>query len=99
MLKHFNKTNEKAKDVTTLDWNSSGTLLATGSYDGLARVWSREGALPFPLVSSWGRKSTYIVLYAQSYRVSLKGLSEHRMIWFMKKEPHFLLSIIPAVGS
>ena len=44
VLKHFNKANEKAKDVTTLDWNGSGSLLATGSYDGLARVWSKEGA-------------------------------------------------------
>jgi WD40 repeat protein len=44
VLRHFNKANEKAKDVTTLDWNASGSLLATGSYDGLARVWSKEGA-------------------------------------------------------
>ena len=45
MLRHFNSANEKAKDVTTLDWNGAGTLLATGSYDGLARVWSKEGGL------------------------------------------------------
>lgn len=32
-------------DVTTLDWHPSGSLLATGSYDGAARVWSRDGAL------------------------------------------------------
>ncbi len=25
---------KKSKDVTTLDWNSDGTILATGSYDG-----------------------------------------------------------------
>ena len=36
---------EKPKDVTTLDWSGNGQLLATGSYDGLARVWSREGML------------------------------------------------------
>lgn len=36
---------EKPKDVTTLDWSGNGQLLATGSYDGLARVWSKEGAL------------------------------------------------------
>lgn len=34
---------EKPKDVTTLDWSGDGLLLATGSYDGLARVWSKEG--------------------------------------------------------
>ena len=35
VLEHINAaSNEKAKDVTTLDWNADGTLLATGSYDG-----------------------------------------------------------------
>nr|POE89254.1 wd40 repeat-containing protein hos15 [Quercus suber] len=35
VLKHVKgRTNEKSKDVTTLDWNGDGTLLATSSYDG-----------------------------------------------------------------
>jgi len=34
---------EKEKDVTTLDWHPSGGFLATGSYDGLARVWTKDG--------------------------------------------------------
>ena len=39
VLKHFKgRTNEKSKDVTTLDWNGEGMLLATGSYDGQARI-------------------------------------------------------------
>ncbi|RKO95574.1 WD40 repeat-like protein, partial [Caulochytrium protostelioides] len=33
------------KDVTTLDWNADGTYLATGCYDGLARLWSASGTL------------------------------------------------------
>jgi len=48
-LKHFNNNNEKSRDVTTLDWNSNGTLLATGSYDGLARVWTEKGELKLTL--------------------------------------------------
>ena len=36
---------DKNKDVTTLEWNRKGDLLATGSYDGVARIWSPEGAL------------------------------------------------------
>ena len=38
-------SDKKNKDVTTLEWSSSGELLATGSYDGVARVWSRSGEL------------------------------------------------------
>lgn len=38
-------TDKKNKDVTTLEWSSSGEVLATGSYDGVARVWSRSGQL------------------------------------------------------
>jgi len=33
------------RDVTTLDWNCHGTMLATGSYDGLARIWDANGVL------------------------------------------------------
>ena len=32
-----------SKDVTTLDWNRDGTKLATGSYDGIARIWGSKG--------------------------------------------------------
>ncbi|GFR43966.1 hypothetical protein Agub_g5109, partial [Astrephomene gubernaculifera] len=35
----------QGKDVTTLDWNADGSLLATGSYDGLARIWGKDGKL------------------------------------------------------
>lgn len=33
------------RDVTTLDWNCQGSMLATGSYDGLARIWDENGVL------------------------------------------------------
>ncbi|KAI3773740.1 hypothetical protein L1987_48271 [Smallanthus sonchifolius] len=47
VLKHYRgRTNDKSKDVTTLDWNGEGTLLATGSYDGQARIWSKDGESP-----------------------------------------------------
>jgi WD40 repeat protein len=59
----------KNKDVTTLEWSSDGKLLATGSYDGVARVWSRNGALLHtlrghkgPIFSlKWNRKGNYLL--------------------------------------
>lgn len=39
----------RVQDVTTLDWNVEGTLLATGSYDGQARVWDANGNLKLTL--------------------------------------------------
>lgn len=44
----------KNKDVTTLEWSAEGTLLATGSYDGLARVWDRKGTLVYTLKGHQG---------------------------------------------
>ncbi|KAL3785402.1 hypothetical protein ACHAWO_013589 [Cyclotella atomus] len=46
LLPHgINSADKKNKDVTTLEWSPSGESLATGSYDGVARVWSRSGEL------------------------------------------------------
>ncbi|KAJ3085296.1 hypothetical protein HK102_000131 [Quaeritorhiza haematococci] len=44
-----NTTSSESKDVTTLDWNPTGTLLATGSYDGQARIWTKTGELKFAM--------------------------------------------------
>ncbi|XP_027344964.1 WD40 repeat-containing protein HOS15-like isoform X2 [Abrus precatorius] len=70
VLKHVRgKTNEKSKDVTTLDWNGEGTLLATGSYDGQARIWTTSGELRStlskhkgPIFSlKWNKKGDYLL--------------------------------------
>uniref|UniRef100_A0A6G1S756 F-box-like/WD repeat-containing protein TBL1XR1 n=1 Tax=Aceria tosichella TaxID=561515 RepID=A0A6G1S756_9ACAR len=57
------------KDVTSLDWNSEGTQLATGSYDGFARIWSSEGELVSTLgqhkgpifALKWNKRGNYIL--------------------------------------
>jgi len=57
------------KDVTSLDWNSSGSLLATGSYDGYARIWSTTGELKNTLgqhkgpifALKWNKSGNYIL--------------------------------------
>lgn len=32
-------------DVTSMDWNPQGTLLATGSYDSVLRIWTLDGEI------------------------------------------------------
>ncbi|CAA2986253.1 WD40 repeat-containing HOS15-like [Olea europaea subsp. europaea] len=70
VLKHVKpKTNEKSRDVTTLDWNGDGTLLATGSFDGQARIWSKNGELKSTLSKhkgpifclKWNKNGDYIL--------------------------------------
>ncbi|KAK0565305.1 hypothetical protein OC844_001272 [Tilletia horrida] len=33
------------RDVSAMDWNPDGTLLASGSYDGILRLWTAQGEL------------------------------------------------------
>ncbi|XP_060173389.1 WD40 repeat-containing protein HOS15-like isoform X1 [Lycium barbarum] len=70
VLKHLrSRATENNKDVTTLDWNGEGTLLATGSYDGQARIWNRAGELVStlhkhkgPIFSlKWNKKGDYLL--------------------------------------
>ncbi|CAG7667495.1 unnamed protein product [Allacma fusca] len=57
------------KDVTSLDWNCDGTLLATGSYDGYARIWTTEGRLASTLgqhkgpifALKWNKRGNFIL--------------------------------------
>lgn len=67
VLKHTHE--DQNKDVTTLDWSSDGKKLATGSYDGIARVWSSDGELirqleqhKGPIFSlKWNKGGTYLL--------------------------------------
>ncbi|KAI8329810.1 WD40-repeat-containing domain protein [Chlamydoabsidia padenii] len=68
VLNHLPNLND-SKDVTSLDWNPSGTLLASGSYDGQARIWTQKGQLRFvmeqhrgPIFSlKWNRKGDLVL--------------------------------------
>lgn len=57
------------KDVTSLDWNYDGRRLATGSYDGYARIWTIAGRLDSTLgqhkgpifALKWNKRGNYIL--------------------------------------
>jgi transducin (beta)-like 1 len=40
-------TREDSADLTAMDWNVDGTLLAIGSYDAMLRIVSPNGSLYF----------------------------------------------------
>ena len=40
VLPHSNFLGEKMRDVTSISWSSDGKRLASGCYDGLARIWN-----------------------------------------------------------
>jgi len=70
LLQHgTNSSDKKNKDVTTLEWSSDGELLATGSYDGVARVWRKDGSLVHvlqghlgPIFSlKWNKKGNFLL--------------------------------------
>lgn len=75
------------KDVTSLDWNCNGTLLATGSYDGYARIWTTDGRLADTLgqhkgpifALKWNKKGNYIL----SAGVSISTTSILRSVFFI----------------
>ena len=77
------------KDVTSLDWNSSGTLLATGSYDGFARIWSTTGKLEETLgqhkgpifALKWNKSGNYILS---------AGMKKQSCFWFCHSPSLFL---------
>jgi len=69
VLKHSEQIGDRNKDVTTLQWDGHGKLLATGSYDGVARVWGSDGALQKTLAAhtgpifslKWNKEGTHLL--------------------------------------
>ena len=43
VLPHNDFVGERFKDVTSITWSPDGKLLATGCYDGVARIWDDKG--------------------------------------------------------
>lgn len=54
VLRHASKATDKSKDVTCVEWSRDGERVLTGCYDGVARVWGRDGTLVHSLADHDG---------------------------------------------
>ena len=71
---------QQQRDVTTLDWSYDGTRLATGSYDGQARIWSESGQLL--AVLNRHRGPVFSLRWNRSGNYLLSGSVDHMaIIW------------------
>ncbi|KAJ1969201.1 hypothetical protein H4R35_006204 [Dimargaris xerosporica] len=53
-LDHQPALDQDNRYVTALEWDASGTLLATGAFDGQGRIWTLRGELRFALAMHQG---------------------------------------------
>lgn len=72
VCKHLPATH--AKDVSALNWNPDGTLLASGSYDGILRLWTPQGDLH--LVMSMHQGPIFAVRWNRKGNLILSGSAD-----------------------
>eukprot|EP00981_Chlorochromonas_danica_P013788 scaffold6852_cov215-Ochromonas_danica.AAC.25 len=78
VLPHIGFAGEKFKDVTSITWSPDGQFLATGCYDGTARIWTAQGELVRKLVEHTG--PVFSLKWARSGKVILSGSYDRRAI-------------------
>jgi transducin (beta)-like 1 len=69
VMPHCEHPDQKPRDVTSISWSPQGNVLATGCYDGMARIWDQQGHLLMklkkhegPLFSlKWNKQGNYVL--------------------------------------
>jgi transducin (beta)-like 1 len=78
VMPHCAHVGEKFKDVTSLSWSPDGRFLATGCYDGTARIWDDQGKLVFVLRGHVG--PVFTIKWNKSGQYLLSGSHDKRTI-------------------
>lgn len=80
VLPHCSVEGEKNKDVTSISWSPDGQFLATGCYDGMARIWTAQGELVRKLAEHTG--PVFSLKWSKSGKYILSGSYDHRaVVW------------------
>lgn len=68
-----------ACDITTIAWNKEGSLLATGAYDGIVRVWTYRGELFTVMTQHQG--PIFSIKWSKNGWLLTGSLDETAIVW------------------
>jgi transducin (beta)-like 1 len=88
VLPHSDHKTEKNKDVTSIAWSPDGKHIATGCYDGTARIWDATGNIVAllkdhsgPVFSlKWSKKGTHLLSGSYDRRAIVWSLATGKAI-------------------
>jgi WD40 repeat protein len=78
VMPHSQYIGERYKDVTSVNWSPDGQHLATGCYDGIARVWTASGTLKMELQEHNG--PVFSLKWSKNGKYLLSGSYDKRSI-------------------
>ena len=78
IMPHSQYIGERFKDVTSVNWSPDGEHLATGCYDGIARVWTAMGQLQKELQEHSG--PVFSLKWSKNGKYLLSGSYDKRSI-------------------
>ena len=81
ILDHATQQERRGKEIAALTWNASGTILATGCWDGSARLWTNKGELKSVLVKH--TDSIFKVQFSPNGEYLLTGSSDTKIIMWV----------------